>query len=202
MENKIEKKIKSSNKNEGKQNKGLDIHFWASFVTIVSVLFALYVFVDDKCSTAEQLRQESIHQLESFGFEMRMNEFKFDEFLNSKDVYISGNATYSRRFETNVINKLISEGKIQNLDLRANVYRIADALNNANKILDNVAITYRLSSPVPTPYEKEILLKRIKEDYRTVIDYVQNLKADKTIPIILSLHIKEINSSKRWFCWK
>jgi len=180
----------------------MDINFYASIATIISVFLALYVFLSDRCSQEMKERQGYVNRLTSLNFELQKNNnvilsfFKRDKeaFLNAKKV-----AYY--RYSTTVANTLVAEGTILNMVLLRNLDAITDNENQVNGILD-IIILMSETSHINSAEEKLLFENRIKTSYAKIMEL--NGEIEKYMPKVISdlaSHIEETSLKKiHWFC--
>lgn len=180
-----------------------DITFWASVVTILSIFFALYVFISDKCAQETKEKQEYLNKLDSLKFELQKNNDVILSFFNKdKQAYLDGEKVAYFRYSTSVTNNLIAEGAILNIILLRNLDAIADNENQVNRILDIIALMAD-TSQIGSAEEKQMFENRIKTAYATIVNL--NGKIEKYLPRVISdlkNHTGETKSKKtHWFCF-
>lgn len=182
--------------------KFLDIIFWANIAAILSIFFALYVFVSDKCTQEVKEKQEYLNKLDSLKFELQKNNDVILSFFNKdKQDYLDGKKVAYFRYSISVTNNLITEGAILNITLLRNLDAIADNENQVNRILDMVALMAD-TSQIGFVEERQMFENRIKTAYATIMNL--NREIEKYLPRVISdlkNYIGEIKSKKtHWFC--
>lgn len=184
------------------EKKQIDIYFWASVATIISIFFALFVFLSDRCHKENLDKQEYINQLESLNFELQKNNYIIiDFFEKDKQAFLNGEKMGYYRYSTSVINGLIGDGKIRDSDLLRNLDAIADSQNQVNRVLDIIDLMAH-TSQINSNEEREMFLRRIKSSYEIVI-YLNNQIKEYLPKVIDDLKIHIDNTSiggTSWFC--
>ena len=153
------------------------ITFYASVVTIISIFFALYVFLSDRCEQERRARQEYLNKLNSLNFELKKNIGVIIGFFNKdKQAFLNGKKVAYFRYSTSVSNNLIAEGSILNGILLRNLDAVVDNENQINRILDVITLMAD-TSQIGSAEEKQMFEKRIKDAYASI--FMLNEKIEK-----------------------
>jgi hypothetical protein len=119
-------------------------------VQIISIFFALYVFVAERNAVKRADRTAYKNKLESLKFELIKNEDVIVGFLErDRKEFLAGTKIAYFRFSTGVINKLISDGMIEDPVLLRNLDAIAEDQNQANRIMDLISLMAQHHRLVP-----------------------------------------------------
>lgn len=171
----------------------MDVNFWASVVQIISIFFALYVFLVERRATKRADRTVYRNKLESLKFELIKNKDVIVGFLErDRKEFLEGTKIAYFRFSTGVINRLISDGMIEDPTLLRNLDAIAEDQNQANRIMDLIALMAE-TSQIGSAEERLMFERRIKTASITIIKFGDKQK--KYLPLVikdLQSHIERI----------
>lgn len=180
------------------------IAFWANIATIISILFALYVFASDKCEIEYRNKQEYLNKLDALQLELGKNkELVIPTINENKNALLSGSSVAYYRYTTGTANNLLAQGILRDQGLIQNLDLIVDNENQVNRILDLMALiagTYQTS----TSQDDKIMTMRLKDGYANVVGI--NFVLEQDIPQMIdyiNAHAIEVNNSKTyWYCMK
>jgi uncharacterized membrane protein len=173
----------------------LDINFWASVVTIVSIFFALFVFWDDKKEKSKGERELYLNQLNSLKFELEKNyKVILGFFARDSEGWSNGQKIAYYRYSTGVTNKLIVEGLIQDRALLRNIDAISDNQNQVNRLLDLITLMTQ-TSQIGSQAEREMFQQRITDASLTLLSLNdQILQYMPKVITDLDAHINQLKS--------